>query len=123
MKSNDLDTSWMSVFDEREKRLIYNCVDYARRDPAGLPGHNLMLIVEKMAKLLDDNAESQKIEWQDIDVPGPIENFHLGEEDPLRTVWVDIGGVVQRTDNFQDDKPDWVIETDPEKIEWVKGYF
>lgn len=40
-------------FDERERRLIANCRDYGRNDPAGLPGHNLMLIVAKMAEILD----------------------------------------------------------------------
>lgn len=40
-------------FDEREWRLVGNCRVYAKNDPAGLPGHNLMLIVAKMADLLD----------------------------------------------------------------------
>lgn len=39
-------------FDERERRLIRNCRDYAHNDPAGLPGHNLMLIINKMAEAL-----------------------------------------------------------------------
>jgi hypothetical protein len=46
-KSNPVNT-----FDEREKRLILNCVDYAKNDPAGVPGHNLMVIIAKMANLL-----------------------------------------------------------------------
>ena len=40
------------MFDERERRLIRNCIDYECNDPAGLPGHNIMIIVAKMAELL-----------------------------------------------------------------------
>lgn len=39
-------------FDEREQKLIENCVNYAARNPAGLPGHNLMLIIAKYHNLL-----------------------------------------------------------------------
>lgn len=35
---------------EREARLIKNCLDYASGDPAGLPGHNLMILVAKLAR-------------------------------------------------------------------------
>lgn len=44
---------WTTHFDDRERRLINNCVDYATSDPAGLPGHNILIIVAKMVKLLD----------------------------------------------------------------------
>lgn len=44
---------WLDEFYERERRLILNCRNYADGDPAGLPGHNLMLIVAKLADLLD----------------------------------------------------------------------
>lgn len=40
------------LFDERERRLISNCKLYAGHDPAGLPGHNLMIIVAKMARVM-----------------------------------------------------------------------
>lgn len=43
---------WTDHFDLREFRLIQNCQEYAKGDPAGLPGHQLMLIVAKMAELL-----------------------------------------------------------------------
>lgn len=39
--------------DERQRRLIANCRDYALNDPAGVPGHNLMLIIAQMAEMLD----------------------------------------------------------------------
>jgi hypothetical protein len=49
------DMYWLREnFDERQRRLIYNCRAYANSDPAGLPGHQLMLIVSKMADLLDE---------------------------------------------------------------------
>lgn len=37
-----------TIFSERERRLINNCHEYAFNDPAGLPGHNLMLIIYKL---------------------------------------------------------------------------
>lgn len=39
-------------FTQRELRLIDNCIQYARGAPAGLPGHNLMLIVANLAEHL-----------------------------------------------------------------------
>ena len=36
-------------FTARELRLVANCVEYRDGDPAGLPGHNLMLLVAKLA--------------------------------------------------------------------------
>ena len=45
--------NWTKAFDERQRRLIVNCRDYAASDPAGVPGHNLMLIIAQMAELLD----------------------------------------------------------------------
>lgn len=39
-------------FTDREMRLIINSLDYATGDPAGLPGHNLMVIIAKMAAAL-----------------------------------------------------------------------
>lgn len=47
------DPGWLAEFDERQRRLIANCQVYASHDPAGLQGHNIMLIVDKMASLLD----------------------------------------------------------------------
>ncbi len=36
-------------FTARELRLVRNCVEYRYGDPAGLPGHNLMLLVANLA--------------------------------------------------------------------------
>lgn len=49
---NDKADNWWDGFDERQLRLIRNCERYAGGDPGGLPGHQLMLIVAKMAGLL-----------------------------------------------------------------------
>ena len=49
-----LRAGWLGVFDERQQRLIANARAYAQNDPAGIPGHNLMLIIDKMAAMLDD---------------------------------------------------------------------
>lgn len=48
------DTDWSGRFTERELRLIANCEAYTKGDPAGLPGHNLMIVVAKLSQLLDD---------------------------------------------------------------------
>lgn len=40
------------AFTEREIRLIDNCKVYAANDPAGLAGHNLMMIIAKLSDLL-----------------------------------------------------------------------
>ena len=44
---------WLNRFDERQRRLIANARQYADADPAGLPGHQLMLIISKLSDLLD----------------------------------------------------------------------
>jgi hypothetical protein len=40
--------------DEREQRLVANCCTYADGDPAGLPGHNLMIIIAKLKAQADE---------------------------------------------------------------------
>lgn len=42
-----------SKLDEREQRLVANCCAYAEGDPAGLPGHNLMIIIAKLIAQVD----------------------------------------------------------------------
>ena len=41
-----------AVFTPREIRLILNCQAYEMNDPAGLPGHNLLLLVSKLEELV-----------------------------------------------------------------------
>lgn len=43
-------------FSEREMQLMLNCITYASASPAGLPGHNLMLIIAKLVNALGVNA-------------------------------------------------------------------
>jgi hypothetical protein len=46
------------LFDEREEKLIKNCVTYAENNPAGLPGHNLMLIIAKQDAIIKQLVDS-----------------------------------------------------------------
>jgi len=41
-----------AVFTPREIRLILNCQTYEMDDPAGLPGHNLIVLVSKIEELV-----------------------------------------------------------------------
>jgi hypothetical protein len=46
--------SWqVQYFNEQQLRLIRNCRRYASAEPAGMPGHNLALIIDRLADLLD----------------------------------------------------------------------
>lgn len=46
--------NWLDdFFNKRERCLIANCIHYAHNDPGGLPGHMLMLLVSKMAAIID----------------------------------------------------------------------
>lgn len=55
-----------AIFTDRELRLIENCKDYAGSDPAGLPAHNLLLIVDKLdnlvGQLIKGRGEAELIE-------------------------------------------------------------
>lgn len=55
-----------TVFTERDLRLIENCKGYAGSDPAGLPAHNLLLIVDKLdnlvGQLIKGRGEAELIE-------------------------------------------------------------
>ncbi len=49
-----------AIFTERDLRLIENCKVYAGADPAGLPGHNLMLIVSRLEALVGALMEGRE---------------------------------------------------------------
>lgn len=49
----------MLFFTDRDLRLIENCKVYAAADPAGLPGHNLMLIVDKLDEIVGKLIEGR----------------------------------------------------------------
>ncbi len=49
---------WAEKFDDRQRRLIEACRDYERAGAPGLPAHNLMVIIAKMARLLDKKEYS-----------------------------------------------------------------
>lgn len=44
---------WPEQFDGRQMALIHSCRQYVTDGAPGLPGHQLMLIVARMAALLD----------------------------------------------------------------------
>ena len=48
---------WRVAFDDRQRKLIANCCTYTAHEPAGLPGHNLMVIIERMAAMLNAATE------------------------------------------------------------------
>lgn len=45
--------TWDGDYSDRERALIKNCELYAANEPAGLPGHRLMLIIARMAADMD----------------------------------------------------------------------
>ena len=49
-------SGWRDVFDVRQQQLIVNCCTYYDDNPAGLPGHALMVIIAEMAALLDGSG-------------------------------------------------------------------
>lgn len=42
------------MLDQRQENLIQNCITYANNNPAGMPGHNLALLVAAMHDELVD---------------------------------------------------------------------
>lgn len=56
--TQDLTALLLNTFNKRELRLIRNSINYTNDDPAGLAGHNLMLIVAKLMALLEGEVSS-----------------------------------------------------------------
>jgi hypothetical protein len=53
-KTEDTIHDWMMKnFTERERGLIENCRTYATHKPSGLPGHQLMLIIDKLHDIVE----------------------------------------------------------------------
>jgi hypothetical protein len=50
-------------FTERESRLIENCVAYAFGDPAGVPGHGLMILIGKLTKAYPVLSDIEYAVW------------------------------------------------------------
>jgi hypothetical protein len=48
--------STQGLFTERDLTLVENCQAYAAGNPGGLPGHALMLVVAKIARLVNHMA-------------------------------------------------------------------
>ena len=62
--TNESNGNWDDMFDERQRGLIASCRQYVNHGAPGLPGHQLMLIVAKMAALLD-KAQKANQEYQE----------------------------------------------------------
>ena len=45
--------TWRDRFTERELRLVANARTYSEHDPAGIPGHDLLLIIARLSDTLD----------------------------------------------------------------------
>ena len=45
--------TWRDRFTQRELALIKNCRTYAENDPAGLPNHDLLMLVARLSEALD----------------------------------------------------------------------
>ena len=48
------------TFSKRDMGLMLNCLAYIGSDPAGLPGHNLMLIIYQLVNL-------NGLDWREIE--------------------------------------------------------
>lgn len=48
---------WITLFDERERKEIEFALTYARDFHHGTNGHNALMIIAKMAQLLNDNEK------------------------------------------------------------------
>lgn len=55
VEQNPIPKKYHHHFSNRELGLIYNSRLYANNEPSGMPGHNLAIIINKLAVLLEDN--------------------------------------------------------------------
>jgi len=99
--------AWQTGFSGRDLRLINNCSVYALHDPAGMPGHNLALIIAGMRGRLDaleDTCDNLK---EALEGQTPVCPVCL--EDMVRT-------------HYQNEEGDWFVcwlcscEPEPERI-------
>ena len=58
---------WMGALDARELRLVAHCVRYMADGPAGLTGHALMVVVARLAWLLERLDEAGATFVPDVD--------------------------------------------------------
>lgn len=54
------------MFTERELQLIENCKVYKNNSPAGLPGHNLMIIVAKQAEMIEQLIKAYDLKLMEL---------------------------------------------------------
>ena len=83
-----LENLLVATFTDREYRLIVNCQVYACNDPAGLPGHNLMVIIQKFDELVGMLAG----ELTDEQLEKVIADMHLLNDEPMFRLKARLGG-------------------------------
>lgn len=58
--------STADLFTERERQLIRNSLAYSRNNPGGFPGHNLIIVIAKLAALYDSVAGEERPFWVEV---------------------------------------------------------
>lgn len=56
------ETVLADVLDERQLRLVKNSLNYRNHDPAGLPGHQLMLIIGKIVDVTEKMIKNRHLQ-------------------------------------------------------------
>lgn len=59
-------SEWRLNFDARQRREIEYCIIYAEQFNHGTDGHNIRLIVDKMARLLDMKEQSRAVPGAEV---------------------------------------------------------
>lgn len=76
--------NWMDQLDDRQQALIRDCIRYSEGDAAGLPGHNLLLLVAKLSDLLDTGyGKMVAVRPPPIDPTKPVD---LSNKPPLASL-------------------------------------
>lgn len=51
---NEMPPKWMLDLDKRERTQVFHALDYASNySSAGVPGHNHVMLIAKLARMLD----------------------------------------------------------------------
>lgn len=90
----------MFGFTERERGLIKNCVDYASSaNPAGLPGHNLMVIIAKYHNIVSHLSSQNTVRNT------PAVDIELNVENRMRESIGEINLFTGDLSEFDKDRP------------------
>lgn len=64
-----MDKLWKTHFTDRQKKEIAFCVDYAKKYNHGTDGHIRLVLIAKMAELLDQGLVPITLEKPDENIP------------------------------------------------------